>query len=101
MTGGLFISADGSRRVIPNQFLLQAELSNDATMLRLSYTFCSIEVSGRSLEQIFDDALSGRLGAISALPCDAHSVAPWVTSIIFKSPEAARIPSPEQESSDA
>ena len=101
MAGGLFVSTDGSRHVMPDQCLLQAELLNDATLLRFRYTFGVIEVSGQSLESIFDDALADRLGAVNASSGDVPFTGLWVTNIVFQSLESVRISSSEQGSSDA
>lgn len=68
LTGGLFISGDGTRRVIPDHCLHQAELLNESRLLRLTYSFCALEISGQDLDPIFDDAAIGKLGATQAAP---------------------------------
>ena len=89
LTGGLFISADGSRRIIPDHWLTQAELLQDGHLLRLSYSFCTIEVSGQCLDPIFEDAGIGRLGAVQAATSETVPRGQlWVTSIVaIASPE--------------
>jgi hypothetical protein len=83
MIGGLFISADGARRIVPDQWLTQAELLHGARLLRLSYSFCSIEIAGQCLEPIFEDAGTGKLGAIHVASANAAPGGQlWVTSII-------------------
>jgi hypothetical protein len=90
MIGGLFISADGARRIVSDQWLTQAELLHGARLLRLSYSFCSIEIAGQCLEPIFEDAGTGKLGAIHVAPANAASGGQlWVTSIIVIVSEAA------------
>ncbi len=87
LTGGLFISADGSRRVIPDHWLVQAELLNGSRLLRLSYSFCTIEISGQCLDPIFEDAGIGKLGAVH--PAASESVRSgqlWVTGIVVTTP---------------
>ncbi len=64
LMGGLFISTDGTRRVIPDHWLNQAELLDGSRLLRLSYSFCTVEVSGEGLDPIFEDASIGKVGAI-------------------------------------
>jgi len=102
LIGGLFISADGGRRVVPDHWLTQAELLEGARLLRLSYTFCTIEVAGECLDLIFEDASIGKLGAIQAAPPQAASGGQlWVTSIVAVAPsEASGLPF-ERERSDA
>jgi hypothetical protein len=82
LAGGLFIAADGSRRVIPDRWLNQAELRRGSRLLRLTYSFCAIEVSGDGLDPIFEDASIGRLGTIQAAPAKAiRDKQLWVTGI--------------------
>ena len=44
--GGIFISADGSRRTIPDCYLHSAKLKSDSTLLRLSYSSCVVDIIG-------------------------------------------------------
>ena len=82
LAGAMFISPDGSRRVIPDRWLNQAELRRGSRMLRLTYSFCAIEVSGDGLEPIFEDASIGRLGTIQAAPAkEIRDKQLWVTGI--------------------
>jgi hypothetical protein len=83
LVGGMFILAGGTKRVIPDQWLVQAELLQNGRLLRLSYTFCAIEVAGQNLDPIFEDASLGKLGAIQAAPSEGEPPGqPCVTSII-------------------
>ena len=66
MTGGLFISPNGTRRVIPDHWLVQAELLQGSRLLRLTYSFCIVEVAGQCLDPIFEDAGTSKLGAVQA-----------------------------------
>ena len=87
LLGGLFISSDGTRRLVPDHWLLQAELLEGDSLLRLSYTGCTIEVAGQALKAIFEDASIGKLGAIheaSGKPAPPDGL--WVTSIIAITP---------------
>src|SRR5213593_265512 len=102
LIGGLFVSADGTRRLVPEHWLLHAELLDGAPLLRLSYSCCMIEVAGECLDLIFEDASIGKLGAIqSAPPQAAPGGQLWVTSIVaIGPPEASGLPF-ERERSDA
>src|SRR5436309_1583604 len=83
----LFVLADGTRRLVPDHRLTQAELLEGAHLLRLSYTFCTIEVAGECIDLIFEDASIGNLGAIRAAPPQAvPSGQLWVTTIIAVAP---------------
>src|SRR6266516_6840921 len=102
LIGGLFVLADRARRLMPDHWLLQAEILDGDRLLRLSYTCCTIEVAGQLLDPIFEDASIGKLGAIQAAPPQASSGGQlWVTSIVaFAPPEASGLPF-ERERSDA
>jgi hypothetical protein len=102
LTGGLFIAADGSQRIIPDHWLVQAELLGGSRLLRLSYSFCAIELSGQHLDPIFEDAAVGKLGAVRAesseeMPSDQL----WVTSIVVVAASEPPFSAFEQESQDA
>ncbi len=100
--GGLFVLADGVKRVIPDQWLIQAELLHESHLLRLSYTFCTVEVAGQDLDPIFEDATVGKLGAIQAAPRQAAPAGQlWVSSIVVVPPAAQSVSAYEQEFSDA
>ena len=102
LIGGLFVSADGTRRLVPDQWLLQAELLDGARLLRLSYSCCTIEVAGQLLEPIFEDISIGKLGAIYAAPIKPapHSRL-WVTSVVAMTPAEAPFAAFERECSNA
>ena len=103
--GGIFNMADGSRRVIPDHWLHDALIERGAALLRLCYSSCTMEIRGKRLDKIFDDAALGRIGTIAInVPADDVEAAnstdsPFVTSIIHvpMSPLAAY----DLESSDA
>ena len=86
--GGVFISADSSCRVVPDQWLHDATLENSSTLLRLCYSSCTMEIRGRQLTKIFEDASLGRLGTITVhVPADDSKASnaagiPFVSSII-------------------
>jgi hypothetical protein len=102
LTGGLFISADGSRRIVPDHWLTQAELLEGGRSLRLSYSFCTIEITGQYLDPIFEDVGIGKLGAVLAAASESASNGQlWVTSIVFVAPPEAHASVFEQECFDA
>ena len=98
MTGALFVLSDGTQRVIPDHWLKQAEILNGSRLVRLSYSFCTIEVSGRGLNPIFEDASIGKLGAIQAAPLGATPGGElWVTNIVTIMPPQSNFPAFEEE----
>ncbi len=102
LTGGLFISADGSQRIIPDHWLAQAELLNGSRLLRLSYSFCTIVISGQNLDPIFEDAGIGKLGAVKASAPETMSREQlWVTNIVVVAPPEPPPSASEQEYLDA
>jgi hypothetical protein len=102
LTGGLFVSADGSRRIIPDHWLIQAELVNGSRLLRLSYSFCTIEVSGQCLDPIFEDAGIGKLGAVQVAAAQPAPIGQlWVASIVAIAPPESPFPESEQGGFDA
>ena len=102
LIGGLSVSADGTRRLVPDQWLLQAEILEGERLLRLSYTCCTIEVADQLLEPIFEDASIGKLGAIHAAPPQPapHGLL-WVTSVTVMTPAEAPLEAFERECSNA
>jgi len=89
VVGAVFLTMGGVRRFIPDHFLTQAELSEQGRLLRLTYSFCTVEVAGQRLEVLFEDAIAGRLGTIlqapqACLPSDQ----PWVSIIMAIVPAA-------------
>ena len=98
LIGGLFISADGTRRIIPDHWLIQVELLQDGRFLRLSYSFCTVEISGQYLDPIFEDAGVGKLGAVLAAASEEASNGHlWVSSIVVLGAPEAPSSASEQE----
>ncbi len=93
---------DGSRRIVPDHWLVQAELLNGSRLLRLSYSFCTIEVSGQCLDAIFEDAGIGKLGAVHAAASESVRTGQlWVTDIVVSTPPDSPSLAFETESFDA
>lgn len=98
LIGGLFISADGTRRIIPDHWLIQVELLHGGHFLRLSYSFCTVEISGQYLDPIFEDAGVGKLGAVLAAASEETSNGHlWVSSIVILGSPEPPSPAFEQE----
>ncbi len=93
--GGIFMFDDESLRVIPDHWLTMVELLDQGRLLRLSYTFCSVEIAGEYLDAIYEDAAIGKLGAVWEAPPEAKPEGhPWVTSIVvIKFPAPPEVPS--------
>jgi hypothetical protein len=85
--GAVFVTLDGVRHLIPDHWLWQAELSEKGRLLRLLYTFGTIEVAGEGLEVLFEDVTAGWLGTVSqAPPAASPRVQPWVSSLVALAP---------------
>ncbi len=92
LIGGLFVLQDGARYLIPDNWLSQAEILRDACLVRLHYSFCIIEIAGRFLEAIFEDAGIGRLGIVQIAPAQMVPAGQlWVTSITVTAPSSQSI----------
>jgi hypothetical protein len=102
LTGGLFILGDGSRLIIPDHWLMQVELLHGGRLLRLNYSFCTIEISGQCLDPIFEDAGIGKLGAVLATTSETVPNGQlWVTSIVVIPPPDSHLAASDQEFLDA
>ena len=88
--GAVFVTAGGVRRLIPDHWLTEVELSEQGRLLRLIYTGCTVEVAGQRLEALFEDAIEGRLGTVCQAPrTSAVRDQPWVSNILAIVPAAA------------
>jgi hypothetical protein len=99
--GGIFVSANGKSIVIPNRFLAYAKLV-ETTMLRLHYSFGTVEISGERLGNIFHDVSIGKLGTVTVDAPDSEpesTTAPAITNIVLI-PESSYAAS-ERERSNA
>jgi hypothetical protein len=88
--GTVFVTVGGVRRLIPDHWLTEVELSEQGRLLRLIYTGCTVEVAGLRLEALFEDASMGRLGTVTQAP--GTSVVrdqPWISSVVVIVPAAA------------
>jgi len=101
LIGGLFVSADGTQRLVPDHWFLQAELLDGARLLRLSYSCCTIEVAGHLLEPIFEDAKHRAAGRDLCGASKAPHGRLRVTSVVAITPAEAPFAEFERECSDA
>ena len=93
--GGIFITNNGFRRMIPDDQLREVKFGDN--LLRLVYSSCLMEISGYRLENIFNDTTMGKLGTLTAaFPSDDPVAAektnePFITSIVYltMTPETA------------
>jgi len=88
--GAVFVTAGGVRRLIPDHWLTEVELSQQGGLLRLTYAYCTVEVAGQRLHVLFEDAIAGRLGTVIQAPLTpAVRYQPWVSSLVAIVPAAA------------
>jgi hypothetical protein len=95
--GAVFVTADGLRHLIPDHWLAQAELAGLGRLLRLLYSCCTIEVAGRQLEPLFQDALVGWLGMILEGPAVSMPGDQLWANIILVIARADAVPAFERE----
>jgi hypothetical protein len=85
--GAVFVTWDGVHQLIPDHWLSRAELHQKGRLLRLIYTFGTIEVAGEGLEVLFEDAVAGRLGIVSQVPpTGGPRGQPLVSSLVALAP---------------
>jgi hypothetical protein len=53
-------------RILSDRWLMQTEILQGGCLLRLNYSFCVVEISGQCLDPLFEDAGTGKLGAVLA-----------------------------------
>lgn len=88
--GAVFVTTDGSRRLIPDHCLAEVKLCEQGRLLRLVYTSCAVEVAGQRPEGLFEDAIVGRLGTIlQPPPGSAARDQVWVSSPVAIVPATA------------
>jgi hypothetical protein len=87
-TGAVFTFLAGERRWIPDLCLSHAQLSADATELKLVYASCVANLYGRRLDSIFEDAMSHHLGEVreGGIPDGLPRTDLWVTSMEILDP---------------
>jgi hypothetical protein len=87
-TGAVFTFLAGERRWIPDMCLSHAQVSKGATELKLVYTSCVVNLYGRHLGSIFEDAMSHQLGEIreGGMPDGLPGTGLWVTSVEILDP---------------
>jgi hypothetical protein len=86
--GAVFTSLSGKRRFVLDNWLCFAQISEDATELKLAYSCCVVVVYGRDLQPVFEDALKQQLGELceGGVPdnCPDHCL--WIESMQIVDP---------------
>ncbi len=101
LIGGLFIRANNDSCLVPDHCLVKAELLSGSRKLKLTYSYCVVEVAGRCLDSIYEDAGIGKLGTVRVASLEENESAPdnqlCVTSLVITPPLATEYPASEQE----
>jgi hypothetical protein len=86
--GAVFTFLSGKRRVVLDNWLCFAQMSEDATELKLAYSCCVVILYGRDLQPVFEDALKQELGEVreGGVPdnCPDHGL--WIDSMQIVDP---------------
>ena len=100
LIGAIFIKHNQDTLFVPDHCLLKAELLSGSRKLRLTYSYCIVDVAGRCLKTIYEDACIGKIGTVSAAPPEESETAPdnllCVTSIVVTPPPEAEYSVPEE-----
>ncbi len=101
LIGGLFIRPNNDSCLVPDHCLVKAELLGGSRKLKLTYSYCIVEVAGRCLDAIYEDACVGKLGTVRvATPEQNESAADdelCVASLVITPPLEAEYRESEQE----
>ena len=89
--GGKFIAHKRFNLFIPDSWLQSAHINENAEILYLHYTTCTVRINGYRLNNIYDDATLGKLGTVIAAPGEntpamkkaEKNFEPYITSIII------------------
>ncbi len=101
LIGGLFIRANKDSCLVPDHCLVKAELLSGSRKLKLTYSYCIVEVAGRCLDAIYEDACVGKLGTVRVASPQENESAPdnelCVASLVITPPLETEYPVSEQE----
>lgn len=101
LIGGLFIRANKDSCLVPDHCLVKAELLSGSRKLKLTYSYCIVEVAGRFLDAIYEDACIGKLGTVRVTSPQENESAPdnelCVASLVITPPLETEYPVSEQE----
>jgi len=67
--GAVFTFLSGERRLVLDNWLCFAQISEDATELKLAYSCCVVILYGRELQTVFEDAVKQELGEVREVAC--------------------------------
>ncbi len=89
--GAVFTFLAGQRRWIPDLCVSYAQVSPDASELKLVYSACVVNLYGQHLGSIFEDAMSHQLGEIQegGVPDGLPKTGLWVTSMEILDPSGS------------
>jgi hypothetical protein len=101
LIGGLFIRPNNDSCLVPDHCLVKAELLSGSRMLKLTYSYCIVEVAGRCLDAIYEDACISKLGTIRVASPEECESAPdnqlCVASLVITPPLETEYSASEQE----
>lgn len=100
LIGGLFIRPNSDSCLVPDHCLVKAELLSGSRKLKLTYSYCIVEVAGRCLDAIYEDACVGKLGTVRVASPGENESAPddqlCVSSLVITPPLETEHPASEQ-----
>ena len=101
LIGGLFIRSNNDSCLVPDHCLVKAELLSGSRKLKLTYSYCIVEVAGRCLDAIYEDSCIGKLGTVRVASPEENESAPdnqlCVASLVITPPLEIEYPASEQE----
>jgi hypothetical protein len=63
--GATFFASDGSRLTIPHHFIQNVRMNKGASELNIKYSEYDVKISGKNLDNLHGDILTGRFGNVS------------------------------------
>lgn len=86
--GAVFTFLSGKRRFILDNWLCFAQISEDATELKLAYSCCVVILYGRDLQPVFEDAVKHELGEIreGGVPDNCPDNGLWIDTMQIVDP---------------
>jgi hypothetical protein len=81
--GAVFTFLSGERRLVLDNWLCFAQISEDATELKLAYSCCVVILYGRELQTVFEDAVKQELGEVreGGVPDNCPETGLWIDSL--------------------
>lgn len=86
--GGVFTFLSGKRRFVLDNWLCFAQISEDATELKLAYSCCVVILCGRELQTVFEAALKQEVGEVceGGVPDSCPDNGLWIDSMQIVDP---------------